>query len=197
MTSPSTVVNAVRTAVVTPLEMAGRASAGPVLVRLIAVVAAVGAAMLAAPPALLGAQLPSFVIVAGTAAVLVGLFPRTRWVGTFLLGVVGLWLVATIGYGVGTDLARVGGLAACLYLTHSAASIAAVLPYDAVVPGRVLRRWAGRVATVLVAGLGVGVGGMALVGLLTQIPSAVGPIVGSVVAAMLVGVTAWQLRRRP
>jgi uncharacterized protein (DUF697 family) len=60
----------------------------------------------------------------------------------------------------------------------------------------VLRRWAGRVATVLVAGLGVGIGGMALVRLLTQIPSAVGPIVGSVVAAVLVGVTAWQLRRR-
>ena len=196
MTSPSTVVNAVRTAVVTPLEMAGRASAGPVLVRLIAVVAAVGSAVLAAPPDLLGSQLPSFAIVAGFAAILVGLLPRTRWVGTFLLGVVGLWLVATIAYGVGTDLVRVGGLAACLYLTHSAAAVAAVLPYDAMVPGRVLRRWAGRVATVLVAGLGVGVGGMALVGLLTQIPSAVGPIVGSVVAAMLVGVTAWQLRRR-
>jgi hypothetical protein len=196
MTTPSTVANAVRTAVVTPVEMARRASAGPVLVRLIAILAAVGAAVVAAPPVLLEAQLPAFAIVAGAAGSMVGFVPRSRWVGTFLLGVVGLWLVATIGYGVAADLARVGGLAACLYLTHSAASVAAVLPYDAVVPGRVLRRWAGRVATVLVAGLGVGVGGMALVGLLTQIPSVVGPIVGSVVAAVLVGVTAWQLRRR-
>ena len=196
MTTPSTVVSAVRTAVVTPVEMVRRASAGPVLVRLIAILAAVGAAVLAAPPDLLGAALPAFAIVIGTAAGAVGLVPRTRWIGLFMLGVVGLWLVATIGYGVGTGLVRVGGLAACLYLTHSAAAVAAVLPYDAVVPGRVLRRWAGRVATVLVAGLGVGIGGMALVGMLTQIPSAVGPIVGSLVAAVLVGVTAWQLRRR-
>jgi len=196
MTTPSTVANAVRTAVVTPVEMVRRASAGPVLVRLIAILAALGAAVIAAPPDLLGAQLPAFVIVAGASAAAVGLVPRTRWVGTYLLGVVGLWLAATIGYSVSTDLIRVGGLAACLYLTHSAAAVAAVLPYDAVVPGRVLRRWAGRVATVLVAGLGVGVGGMALVRLVTQIPSTVGPIVGSVVAAVLVGVTAWQLRRR-
>ena len=196
MTTPSTVANAVRTAVVTPVEMAGRASAGPVLIRLIAILAAVGAAVIAAPPVLLGPRLPAFAIVAGVASGLVGFIPRTRWVGSYLLGVVVLWLVATIGYGVGTDLARVGGLATCLYVTHSAASVAAVLPYDAVVPGRVLRRWAGRVATVLVVGVGVGVGGMALVGLLTEIPSVVGPIVGSVVAAVLVGVTAWQLRRR-
>jgi hypothetical protein len=197
MTTPSTVGNAARAAVMMPMTVARRASAGPVLVRLIAILAGAGAAVLAAPPALFGAQLPAFAVVAGTACGAVGLFPRTRWVGTFLLGVIGLWLVATIGYGVGVDLVRVGGLAACLYLTHAASALAAVLPYDALVPGPVLRRWAGRVATVLVVGVGVGVGGMALVRLLTEIPSSVGPIVGSVVAALLAGVTAWQLRRRP
>ena len=196
MTAPSIVVRTVRLAVTTPVEVARRASAGPVLIRLIAILAAVAASVLAAPPDLLGGRLPAFAIVAGSASVAVGLVPRTRWVGLFLLGVVGLWLAATIGYGVAADLWRVAALASCLYLTHSAAAIASVLPYDAVVPGRVLRRWAGRVITVLVGGLGVGVGGMALVRLLTQIPSVVGPIVGSVVAAVLAGVTVWQLRRR-
>ena len=80
-----------------PVTAARRASAGPVLVRLIAILAGVGATVLAAPPTLFGAQLPAFAVVAGAASGAVGLFPRTRWVGTFLLGVIGLWLVATIG----------------------------------------------------------------------------------------------------
>jgi len=196
MTAPSTVVGTVRAAVAMSMSSLRRASAGPMLVRLIAVLAAIGSAALAAPPDLIGSRLPVFAAMAGSAGAAVGLFPRSRWVGTFLLAVVGLWLIATIAYGVDASLIRVGALAATVYVTHAAAALAAVLPYDAVVPGRVLRRWLSRVATVLVAGVGVAVGGVAVVGLLAQIPSLVGPIVGSVAAAALAGVLVWQLRRR-
>jgi hypothetical protein len=193
----STMGRAVRTAALTPVAAARRANAGPVLIRLIAGVAAVAAAVLAAPTdLLLGQQLPSFVFVGGLCAAGVGLFPRSRWVGMYLLAVVGLWLVSSIAYGIPASVARIGALAACLYLTHAAASLAAVLPYDALVPGRVLRRWAGRVATVLVVGVGVAVGGMALVGQLIQVSSVIGTIVGSLIAAALAGLLAWHLRRR-
>jgi hypothetical protein len=193
----STVGRTVRTAALTPVAAARRATAGPVLIRLIAVVAAVAAAAFAAPSdLLLGPRLPSFVIVGGLCAIGVGLFPRARWVGVYLLGVVGLWLVSTIAYAVPAGLVRIGGLAACLYLTHAAASFAAVLPYDTLVPGRVLRRWAGRVGTVLVAGVGLAVGGMALVDLFSEVSSAVGTIVGSLIAAALAGLLAWHVRKR-
>src|SRR5262249_4619710 len=151
MTPLSTVGRAVRSAVTVPVVAVRQANAGPVLIRMIAILAGIGAVLLASPGELLSTRLPAFIVVAGGSAVAVGFFPRSRWVGTFLLAVVGLWLVTTIGYEVDAGLARIGGLAACIYLTHAAAALAAVLPYDAVVPGRVLRRWAGRVATVLVA----------------------------------------------
>jgi hypothetical protein len=196
MTALSTVGEVVRTAVMTPVMAARRASAGPVLVRLIAVLAGIGAATLAAPIELLTGRLPAFVLVVGASTVAVGLAPRSRWVGTFLLGVVALWLITTIAYETDGSLLRIAGLAACIYLTHAAAALAAVLPYDAVVPGRVLRRWAGRVATVLVAGVGVAVGGVAAIRILPSVPSEVGPIVGSIVAAAIAGVLVWQVRQR-
>jgi hypothetical protein len=193
----STVGRAVKTAALSPVAAARRATAGPVLVRLVAVAAAVAAAGLAAPTELLlGSQLLSFVIVGGVSAAAVGLFPRTRWVGVYLLAVVGVWLLSSIAYAAPASLVRIGGLAACIYLTHAAASLAAVLPYDALVPSRVLRRWAGRVATVLLVGVGIAVGGMALVGLLSQISSVIGTIVGSLAAAALAGLLAWHLRKR-
>jgi hypothetical protein len=177
-----------------PVVAARQAKAGPVLVRLIATLAGIVAAILAGPAELLST--PGFIVVAGGSAVAVGVFPRTRFVGMFLLGVVGLWLVTTIAYDADLGLARIGALAACMYLTHASAALGAVLPYDAVVPGRVLRRWAGRVATVLVAGVGVAVGGVAAVRLLPSAPSEVGPVVGSVVAAAIAGVLVWQVRER-
>jgi hypothetical protein len=194
----STVGRAVKSAALSPIATARRATAGPILVRLVAVAAAVAGAGLASPSdLLLSSQLPAFVIVGGFAAAAVGLFPRTRWVGVYLLAVVGLWLLTSIGYGVAANPLRIGGLAACLYLTHAAASFAAVLPFDALVPNRVLWRWAGRVGTVVFVGVGIAAGGVALVGLLTGFSTVAGTILGSLVAAALAGIMAWQLRRRP
>ena len=196
MTTPSTVVSNARSVVRMGITAVRRASAGPTLVRMVAALAGFLAAAVAAPPDLLGHQPAAFAIVAGIAAAGLGIVPRSRFVGTFMLGVVGLWLVATLAYDVQPTLLRVGGLAACLYLTHAAAALAAVLPYDALVPGRVLRRWAGRVATVLVGGVGVAIVGVAMVRVLTEVQSVAGAIVGSVVAATLAGVLVWQVRRR-
>jgi len=196
MTAPSTVVNALRVAATAPVVVARRATGGPVLLRLIAVAAAVGAAATAAPLDQLVPRLPLFVFLVGTGAAAIGLFPRTWWVGFYLFLVVGLWMITTVGLGLPAELVRIGGLSACVYLTHSAAALAAAVPYDAMIPGRVLRRWAGRSVTVLVAGIGVGVGGVALIRLIVEVPSVVGPIVGSVVAAALAGLLVWHLRRR-
>ena len=89
-----------------------------------------------------------------------------------------------------------GLLAAALYVMHSAAALAAVLPYDAAVARDVLLRWAARVSGVAAVGVGIGLAGMAVLGQLPSDRSAVGPMVGAVLAAMLVGVLALQLRRR-
>jgi hypothetical protein len=179
---------------------ASRTAPGPALVRLIATVATVVA---------FGTALPADVLHAGRAGVIVrllvvivpvavgvGLFPRTRWVGFVSLGTVLLWLLATIGFDDPVDPLRVGLLAASLYLLHSAAAMAAVLPYDCVVAPRILLRWAGRVLTVLAVALPLGIGGTAAFALLPSEGSVVGPIVGSVVAAGLAGLLAWLLRRR-
>jgi hypothetical protein len=78
---------------------------------------------------------------------------------------------------------------------HSAAAIAAVLPYDAAVAGAVLARWARRVSAVTAVGVGAGLAGMAAIGQLPSERSTIGPIVGAVVTATLVGVLALQYRR--
>jgi hypothetical protein len=67
-----------------------------------------------------------------------------------LLAVLG-WLVSTMGYGEPVRLFRLLGIAGLLYLTHSLAALAAVLPLDAVVAPEVLVRWVGRALLVAAA----------------------------------------------
>jgi len=126
----------------------------------------------------------------------VGLFPRTRWVGLLLSTVVVEWLTATIGLESAIGPVRLGLLAVGVYLTHAVAGLAAVLPYDSLVAWPVVWSWAGRVLTVLVVGVGVGLGGWGLTAVLPSTRSVVGPIIGSVVAAALAGLLAWHLRRK-
>jgi hypothetical protein len=190
-----------RGAVTAGVIRAQRTSAGPALVRLVAAVSALGAILLALP---LGAELsavpPSVLLRVGVTAVGVsvgvGLFPRSRWVSLVAVAVIGLWLFSTIGLGEAVAIARVGLLAAALYLMHAAAALAAVLPYDCVVAPGVLLRWLRRISAVLGLSLLVGLGGMVITGALPAVRSVVGPIVGSVVAAGLTGLLAWHLRRR-
>ncbi len=164
----------------------------PALMRLIAGLTALVALLTAAPDNVLVSSQAGLLV---PFALGVALYPRTRFVSATAVVAVLLWLLTTITRDDPPSLARVGLLAAGLYLMHSSAALAAVLPYDASVARPVLLRWAARVSLVTVTGVGVGLGGMALAGLLTAQRSIVGPVVGSGIAVLLVGVLALQLRR--
>jgi hypothetical protein len=172
-------------------RMARRATAGPMLVRLTATVAA-GAAISAAAPA--GALQGSPVAALVPVTLGVGLFPRTRWVTIVALSCVFSWLIATVGLEEDVTAARLGTLAAALYLMHAAAALAAVLPYDTIVAPTVLLRWGLRTLLVLGGSLCFALAGLVALSGLEEIPTLLAPIAGSLVAAALAGVLAWQLR---
>jgi hypothetical protein len=129
-------------------------------------------------------------------AILPVLGPRTPVVTLVaLLPVVG-WLVATTLYEEPLTLWRLIPLAWALYLLHSAAALAAHLPYDAIVSPGVLLRWFSRTGLVLAATAVVAlyalVAGEQLRGRATLIATVVGIAIAAGVAALL----ARQLRRR-
>jgi hypothetical protein len=62
-----------------------------------------------------------------------------------------MWVVDTMLFLAQPSTGRLLGAATALYLLHNAAALAAVLPYDAIVDGQVLLRWAVRSALVLAA----------------------------------------------
>jgi hypothetical protein len=177
-----------------------RLSAGPALVRLIAFVAAVVALVTALPLELVLAAPLSVAVRLGAAVVVVslgvGLAPRSRFVSLIALATIVTWLASTIAFAEPITLPRVGLLTAALYVMHAAAAFAAVLPYDCVLGAGVLGPWLARVGSVLGVSLLVGLLGMAVAGQLPAVNSVVGPIVGSAVAAGLVGLLAWHLRGR-
>jgi hypothetical protein len=179
--------NGVRNLVVDVVRRARRTQPGPALLRSVAGLAAMAAFAVVAP---LPGQAFAFVPV----GIAVALFPRTRIVTIAAAVAILLWLIDTIGVS-SVPVGRLSVLAVSLYVMHSAAAIASVLPYDAAVAGAVLGRWARRVAVVTAVGVGVGLAGMAVIGQLPVQRSIIGPIVGAVVAAVLVAVLALQYRR--
>jgi hypothetical protein len=122
-------------------------------------------------------------------ALLPALWPRTAAVTTFWLFTIVGWIAATTLYGTVATLPRLAGLAVSLYLVHSAAALAAALPYDAVVDPVVVVRWLLRAAGVLVVSVGGTIAAMLYVGQLTP---------RSYLAATLIGLaltvaTAWMI----
>jgi hypothetical protein len=176
---------------------ARRMTAVPAVLRLVAAVAAFMTVLVALPAALtFGRLLVYLVPVALLLAAGVGLFPGSRWVSFVELVGVGAWVVAGVAFGDPASLLRIGALGALLYLTHTAAAFAAVIPVECVVAPGVLRRWARRQALVLAGGLAIGLGGLTLAQLIPATPSLVGVLVGSLVAATLGWVLA-RLARTP
>jgi hypothetical protein len=173
-------------------QRAGRTAPFVLGVRLLSAAAVVGAAAGALPAGGL-ATLLWYVL---TAASVVAAFPRTAAVTVVTLAVIGAWLVRTVVIGEAAEGWRVGVVAACLYLAHASAALAAVLPYDCVVSPRVVVRWTGRCAAVVGVTLVLTIGGTALVGALPEVRSVIGPVVGSVVAAAVAALLAWPVRRR-
>jgi hypothetical protein len=105
-------------------DVAERASAGPLLVRLAITVFAALSLALAYPSEIMYsiAAIPP----AGVVALLPAIFPRTRLVGLAVFVCAFGWLVGTILYGEPISVVRLVGLSSSLYLMHSLAALAAV-----------------------------------------------------------------------
>ena len=174
------------------VRQARRTTAGPALVRFTAGLAALGALALAVPLQAIGAWMGMLLVI----AVGVALYPRTRWVSiAALLAILG-WLATTVAFAEPVTPWRLGALGVALYGMHSAATLAAVLPFDCVVAPGVLLRWLGRTGAVLGASLVIGLGGVVAAAVIPGARSTLGPILGSAVAVALAFLLVWHLRRR-
>jgi hypothetical protein len=176
----------------TGVRQAARLQPAPALLRLVITLSAAVALGVAAPADLV---LSSRAFVLAPFAIAPALFPRTRIVGITGMVAIVLYIFDTIGSQTLPPLWRVGALAIALYVTHAVAAFAGGIPYDADVSGDVLRRWGTRVATVTLTGTALGLAGLAVVGRLPTERSAIGPIVGSLVAAGLAGLLVLNARR--
>ena len=134
-------------------RMAARATLVPMLLRGLVLLAALTAAVLAYPAPVLEGSWPLIAL----SALMPAVAPRTPLVSVFWLITIAAWLVATTLYDETAGIARLAGLATALYVVHSGAALAAVVPYDAVVERVVLIRWALRVAVLAAVGLGLSV----------------------------------------
>ncbi|MGH3749657.1 MAG: hypothetical protein ACRDT8_19910, partial [Micromonosporaceae bacterium] len=151
----------------------------PLLLRAVVLGAGYAALLLAAP---MLASSPVFAVVAGGVAVLAAIWVSSPWVAVVEhLAVIG-WFGLTLAYDVVISPPQVAGLAAAIYLHHSAATLAAALPLDAVVAPSVLVGWSKRVAVVLGLALPLGWGVLALPELLDSSGQLWLPIAGTAAA---------------
>ena len=128
-----------------------RTTPGPLLVRVALFVFAQLGLLLAWPIELwAGPGFAAFV----AAALLPALLPRGPMPTAYLLVAVTGWVISTTVLSVPPEFLGLVLLACSLYLVHTLAALAAVLPYDSVVAPAVLLRWVGRAGWVL---LGTGV----------------------------------------
>ncbi|MGW0432998.1 hypothetical protein ACWDV4_10700 [Micromonospora sp. NPDC003197] len=172
---------------------ASRMTLMPLLVRFGAFLTALGALLVAYPAQLLTTRLLPVLLVV---ALLPALFPRRAGTTIAVLLAVGGWVISTSRYGEPVVLWRLLTLAALLYLTHSLAALAALLPRDAIVAPAVPVRWVARALGVLLA---TGV----LAVLLTTLAERTGDgtflavaLAGLAVAVGVAALLAWLLRRR-
>jgi hypothetical protein len=169
-----------------------RTAAGVVLLRLIVGVAAFAALALAFPASTL---LPPGLWVLAFFAVGTAMAPRSRWVALVALTALAGWLTTTIGYGEEIALWRVSSLGAALYLMHTGAALAAVLPYDAVISPGVLVRWFRRTAAIVAVSLIVGVSALIVAERLRAEATLAAPLIGVAAAAALALVLVSLVRR--
>ncbi|MEV8511248.1 hypothetical protein [Dactylosporangium sp. NPDC051484] len=171
-------------------DMAGRAAAGPLLVRLGVAVLATLSMVLGFPDAVMRNLVA--IAVAGVVALLPAVFPRTRMVGLAIFACAFGWLIGTIVYGEPISVVRLVALSSALYLMHSLAALAAVLPYDAVLSPGVLAGW------LLRAGGIVAVSAIVSVALLVVVKLTIGPVflVASLVGVLTVAWLVYLIARR-
>lgn len=120
------------------VETVSRVTPGGLLCRGLTFGFTLAALLLAVPAWALDMRIVGFVAVA---AGLVAGFPGTRVVSLVLLGAVAGWVISLLGGTEGMTLWKLIGFASSLYLAHSSAALAAVVPFDAVLAPEVLARW--------------------------------------------------------
>jgi hypothetical protein len=126
--------------------MVRRMTPGPALTRG-AVFAAGLVAQLVAWPAEIAFARPVLILV--VVALMPAVLPRGMWPSLAILTAVLGWFLATTAYEQPVSYPRLVALAGAIYLVHSLAALAAVLPHDAVVAVEVFVRWLLRAALVL------------------------------------------------
>ncbi|GAA5195324.1 hypothetical protein GCM10023322_61800 [Rugosimonospora acidiphila] len=115
-----------------------RTGPGPVLVRGGVFMAGALAQVVAWPdPVITGRAVLALVVV----PILPVFAPRSRMVTLVIFAAVLGWLARTTAYSEPITYWRLVVLAGLLYLLHTLAALAAVLPYDAVISPGVLSRW--------------------------------------------------------
>jgi hypothetical protein len=138
-------------------RVVARATSWPLTVRLTVFLAALAAGAFTCPPELLAGPPAMFIMIA---ALLPALWPRSLMVTAFWLVTALAWLATTTLYAGSATLPRLIGVTVALYLLHTGAALAAVLPYDAVVSATVVVRWVLRAGLTLVPSVGLVVFGL-------------------------------------
>jgi hypothetical protein len=171
-------------------DMSDRAAAGPLLIRVGVAFFAAMSLVLAFPAVVL--HNVAAIALTGVVAVLPAAFPRTRLVGLAIFACAFGWLLGTIVYDQAITVPRLIGLSTALYLMHSLAALAAVLPYDVVLSPGVLAGW------LLRAGGIVAVSAIVSVALLVAVKLVIGPVflIASLVGVVAAGTLAWLVARR-
>ena len=135
--------------------MVHRATPGPLLVRLATWCCTLAALALAFPAR--GVLSLTGALAIAVLSVLPPLFPRTRLVSFVMVMAVLGWLAATVVFDTEVTVWRLSLLGALLYLTHTSAALAAVLPYDTVLTAGVVFGWYVRAAVVVAVTVAVAI----------------------------------------
>jgi hypothetical protein len=171
------------------LEKLRRTTPATIAVRSVSFAAAAAALWAGAPSLISSPRLVTPIIVI---ALLPALLPGSRAVTAVMLLTVAGWMFGTLGLGEEISVASAFGTACALYLLHSSAALAAVLPHDAIVDTAVLVRWAARAGLVLVASAAVTAIVVTLARTVTPTTSMLALLAGFGVVAG----TVWLLARR-
>jgi hypothetical protein len=175
------------------VERVRRTTGTPALVRVLAGSAALVALAVALPDEF--SAVPGAWPIVAVVSAFVGLAPRTRFPTLVIMLAVLAWLVRTIWFEPDTALWRLLLLTAALYVSHTGAALAAVLPYDALVTPGVVGRWLRRTSVVVGFSLALALAMVTIAGQLQSVSSVILPVLGIIVAAGLAALLAWLLRR--
>ncbi len=168
-----------------------RVTPAPLIMRALVFATGFAALWSAAPGAVLS---PRFLFFIGVLSLVPAFAPGSRFVDVMMVLAVIFWVVATLGTGQTVTGPGTFTTACALYLLHSSAALAAVLPYDSIVDSAVILRWAARAALVIVVSAAVST--LIVLTVPSVTPGASVPVllVGLGAAAGIVAVLSWAAR---